>query len=143
MNDNMSPASLAIIEEILNELNLEYSMNDNPVRPSIHIVACDENLKRKIYFNIPKNVNFVFQLLFENGNSDVNLRDDFATHLRNLYGNPYSVGGKTFRGREYLTIYLPSKSYVKINPTTKERIKKIIKEEIEKVCKSLKSFEIS
>lgn len=140
MNDNMSPASLAIIEAILNELHFEYEFNDNRSRLSIHIIRCKENNEYNVYFNIPKNVNFVFQLLFENGFGDRKLRDDFALHLRSLYDDSYICREGDFGG-EYLTIYLPNEEHIPINPSTKERIKKIIKEEVEKVCKALKSFE--
>jgi len=139
MNDNMSPESLKIILEILKELGYDSMKNDNPSRPSIYIIACDENKKRKIYFNIPKNVNFVFQLIFENGKSDEKLRNDFAACLRKLYGNPYPVRGGNFGGA-YLTIYLPSRTYIPITSLNKERIKKIIKEEIKKVCECYKKL---
>jgi len=137
MNENMNPESLEIILEILVELEYDPIENDNPARPSIYIVACDENTKRNIYFNIPKNVNFIFQLIFENGKSDEKLRNDFADCLRKLYANPYSVGGGNFGG-EYLTVYLPSRTYIPITSSNKEKIKNLIKEEIKKVCAALK-----
>jgi len=40
------------------------------------------------------------------------------------------------------SLYLPEEKYIPVNTSTKEGIKKIIKQENEKVCKALKSFEM-
>lgn len=107
--------------EVLDELGLG-SMIDEPEdkgRSRFQIEINMEWTGRNINFNIPKNVDFSFQLIFEHGNSDRHLRYKIANELS------YSEGGGEGKGG-YVAIYLPVKTAVKINDNSRDQIKKTI-----------------
>lgn len=128
-----------IIRDILNGLGLRFQEPDDHNRPRFQIIACEENVIRNIFFNIPKNKKFVFQLIFENGNNDRGLRDSLANELRFLFGDPYPIGGGYGMGG-YLTIYLPDNVHIIINNFNIANITLLIKNEIAKVCKAYNSL---
>ena len=90
-----------IIREILTDLDLTFHELNDHGRPRFQITACKENIRRNIYFNIPKNKTFVFQLIFESGNRDRILRDRLASELRILFHAPYPIGGGRGLGALY------------------------------------------
>ena len=124
-----------IIRDILNGLGLTFQEPNNHGRPRFQIIACEENEIRNIFFNIPKNKKFVFQLIFENGNIDRVLRDTLADHLRILFRDPYPTGGGAGT-RGYLTIYLPDDVHIPIDIGNVAVITNRIQNEIAKVCKA-------
>jgi hypothetical protein len=129
----MDPADQATIRVILSGLGLPFDEPNDHGRPRFRIFPCPECKKRNIFFNIPKNQRFVFQLIFENGNKDRMLRDQIANDLRALFHKPYPVGGGLGTGG-YLTIYLPEKTEIVISGN-QQTITQIIKREIDNVCK--------
>ena len=134
----MDADSQKIIREILSGLGLTF---DEPIpgRPRFKITACVDNVARKVFFNIPKNKKFVFQLIFENGNIDRALRGRLAVELRALFGGPYPVGGGSGKSG-YLTIYLPDNEHILITTGNRVIITTIIKREVDRVCKGYKSL---
>ncbi|MBU0763629.1 MAG: hypothetical protein KJ607_02215 [Bacteroidetes bacterium] len=82
-------------------------------------------------------------MIFENGNQDRPIRDEFAQYLQNEYNeNKYPVGGGQ-GSWGYLTIYLPGIQWIAINNTTRDQIKSIIIREIELICRIYKKYYIS
>lgn len=120
----MGTPELNIITSILEELGLQHKVLRNRSRDRIRIY--DGNLPPNVFFNIPLNQNFVFQLIFENGNDDRDLRDQIADEL-----GYQGEGGEGLMN--YLTIYLPEKRHIPIHERNKSLIANIIEREMETV----------
>ena len=125
MEIRMSNENQEIILDILIGLGLEFNEDyDDTNRPRFQIIV--DGLPQNVFVNIPKNEGFIFQLIFENGSQDVQLRDRLANQLG------YPVGGGIGSGG-YLTIYLPNRVHIEIVQLNKELIKHIIQDQIEGV----------
>lgn len=115
----------ALICSILEGLQLGFNPNfDDTNRPRFQIM--DRKLPHNVFFNIPKNEKFVFQLMFENGNSDRELRDRMAAQLSAPTGGGEGRGG-------YLTIYLPDRIHITITESNRALIRTMITDQMRRV----------
>ena len=131
-NKIMDAKSKRLIEDILKELGLKCDCFVDHYRPACKVIANKNCIcLNNVWFNIPDNKTFVFQLIFED--ETIKIADEVAICLKKLYGDPYIVGGSSKAG--YKTIYLPNDSKIEINTTNRGLIKNIISSEMDKVCK--------
>ena len=128
----MDVSSKRLIEDILNELELKCDYFGDYYRPACKVIGSKNCICiNNVWFNIPDNKTFVFQLIFED--EAIKTADDVADCLTKLYGDLYIVGGSSEAG--YKTIYLPTDSKIEISSTNRSLIKNIISSEMDKVCK--------
>ncbi len=129
----MTKENQKIIMQILDELGLTYENIDGGPTNSRFRIIPKFRLPQNVYFNIPKNKTFFFQLLSEINNES--LFPEFANSLMNHSNKKKYPMGKAIT---YSTIYLsPTDSRIKINKNI-ELIKRIICSEIDNMQTILK-----
>lgn len=135
MKDNvaMSKDDQNEIRRILTELNLYWNEPSDLTGDRFRIPINDYCTRINVFFNIPRNQKFVFQLFFEKNKSDSEYVRLIHEDIRRITPKDYTIGG----GGSYATIYLPQKEY-SIIKENRELIKNRIMTEILLVSRILR-----
>lgn len=123
---HMSIENQRIIQGVLRELDLRFDEPNDLQGARFRIFINDELTSRNIFYNIPKIETFKFQLIFQNGETDIPVRNNLRNILAQNNPNNYRVGGSS----NYLTIYLSQYNGLEISENTMSDIYNIIRSEI-------------
>lgn len=130
----MTEESKYIIRAILDELGIQFDeiTRKGPTGNRFRITG-NFGLPKDVFFNIPHNQGFVFQLLFE-GAERLQERDTFFNRINNNPDYSYWINEGQY-GMNYLTIYLSQNLEITLNNS--EQIAMIISDRIKGIQRIL------